>query len=342
MTLQCAVRSEVGQFVLDVAVEARAGEIVAVVGPNGAGKSTLLRVLAGLTPCTGSVLLGGKDISELAPAQRPAGWVPQDGALFPHLSALDNVAFGVGGRRGRAEAAHWLTLLGLADYTTRRPSQLSGGQAQRVALARALVRRPALLLLDEPMAALDVETRADARRMLRQHLTSYDGVTLLVTHDPVDAATLANRVVALDGGRVVQDATPAELARAPRTKWLAGWMGLNAFHGRRAARSAVDVDGGGRLVAADLPSGPMDEVLAVVPAHAVTLSRTRPSGSARNTWPVVIRELVSTGSRVRIRCDGQPGVVAEVTAEAVADLGLAEGVDAWASTKATEVTIVPL
>jgi molybdopterin-binding protein len=341
MTLQCTVHAVRGQFVLDVALQAERGEVVAVVGPNGAGKSTLLRALAGLDPCTGHVRLGDADIGGLAPYLRPVGWVPQDGALFPHLSAVDNVAFGIGGRRGRAEAERWLTRLGLAEHVSKRPRQLSGGQAQRVALARALVRRPDLLLLDEPMAALDVATRTEARRTLRQHLASYDGVTLLVTHDPVDAATVATRVVALDGGRIVQDAPPAHLARAPRTGWLADWMGLNAFRGRTSGR-AVELDDGGRLVAADVPAGARAEVLAVVPAHAVTLSRVQPSGSARNTWPVVVRELVATGSRIRIRCEGRPGVVAEVTAEAVAELALAEGVEAWASTKATEVTVVPL
>jgi molybdate transport system permease protein len=340
MTLQCAVRRDLGQFVLDVQLEVPSGDVVALVGPNGAGKSTLLRALAGLSAYEGTVTLGDVPIGDLPPHQRPVGWVPQDGALFPHLNALDNVAFGIGGRRGRSEAERWLSLLGLSGHMSKRPGQLSGGQAQRVALARALARRPALLLLDEPLAALDVATRTDARRTLRQHLASYDGVTLLVTHDPVDAATLARRVIALDDGRIVQDASPADLARAPRTPWLADWMGLNAFPGRVADRG-IQLDLGGRLVAAELP-GNVDEVLAVVPAHAVTLSRTQPRGSARNTWPVIIRELVATGSRVRIRCDGTPAVVAEVTAESVADLGLAEGVEAWASAKATEVTVVPV
>jgi molybdate transport system permease protein len=314
--------------------------VIAVVGPNGAGKSTLLRILAGLTTATGSVRLDGTDIGELPPYRRPVGWVPQDGALFPHLTARDNVAFGIGGRRGRREASRWLSLLGLPDHQGHRPGQLSGGQAQKVALARALARRPALLLLDEPMAALDTTARTDARRTLRRHLASYDGITLLVTHDPVDAATLADRVVALEGGRIVQDATPVEVARAPRTPWLAAWMGLNAFRGTATGRDVALADGG-HLVTADQLPGSAD-VLAVVPAHAVTLSRAKPSGSARNTWPVVVRELVATGSRVRIGCDGAPPVVAEVTTDAVADLGLAEGVAAWASTKATEVTVVPL
>ena len=341
MTLQCTVHAARGDFVLDVGIAAQPGGVIAIVGPNGAGKSTLLRALAGLESSTGAMHVGGRDVAGLPPHERPVAWVPQDGALFPHLNAVDNVAFGIGGRRGRAEAARWLRLLGLEEHLGKRPRQLSGGQAQRVALARALVRRPALLLLDEPMAALDVAARTDARRALRRHLATYDGVTLLVTHDPVDAATLATRVIALDAGRIVQDATPAELARAPRTTWLANWMGLNAFRGSTTRRT-VELDDGGRLVAADVPPGSATEVLAVVPAHAVTLSRVQPSGSARNSWPVVVRELVATGSRIRIRCEGRPDVVAEVTAEAVADLALAEGVHAWASTKATEVTVVPL
>jgi len=341
MSLHCDVRTTRGRFALEMTLTAASGEIITIVGPNGAGKSTLLRTLAGLAPCSGSVLVDDTDISGMPPFRRPVAWVPQDGALFPHLTALDNVAFGLGGRRGRDEAARWLTELGLADHMRHRPSQLSGGQAQRVALARALVRRPALLLLDEPLAALDVAARTDARRTLRQHLASYDGVTLLVTHDPVDAATLADRVVALESGRLVQDATPADLARAPRTQWLAGWMGLNAFPGRASGRE-VRLEAGGRLVSAEPASGHGAEVLAVVPAHAVTLSRTQPRGSARNSWPVVVRELVATGSRVRIRCDGLPSVIAEVTTDAVAELALAEGVEAWASTKATEVTVVPV
>ena len=341
MTLHCAIGLARDTFSLDVTFAAERGEVVAVVGPNGAGKSTLLRILAGLITATGSVRLDNTDIGALPSYRRPVGWVPQDGALFPHLTAKDNVAFGIGGRRSRREAGRWLSLLGLPDHQDRRPGQLSGGQAQKVALARALARRPALLLLDEPMAALDASARTDARRTLRQHLASYDGITLLVTHDPVDAATLAGRVVALEGGRIVQDATPAELARAPRTPWLAAWMGLNAFRGTASGRDVALADGG-HLLAADQLSGGSVEVLAVVPAHAVTLSRARPSGSARNSWPVVVRELVATGSRVRIGCDGAPAVVAEVTTDAVADLGLAEGVAAWASAKATEVTVVPL
>jgi molybdate transport system permease protein len=341
MTLECAVTTTRGSFSLDVAITAERGEVVAIVGPNGAGKSTLLRILAGLTSAAGSVRLDGADIGDRPSHQRAVAWVPQDGALFPHLTARDNVAFGIGGRRGRQEAERWLTLLGLPDHHHHRPGQLSGGQAQRVALARALVRKPALLLLDEPMAALDTTARTEARRTLRQHLASYDGITLLVTHDPVDAATLAGRVIALEDGRVVQDATPVELARAPRTPWLATWMGLNAFRGTATGRAVALADGG-QLVAADQVPGQRAEVLAVVPAHAVTLSRAQPSGSARNSWPVVVRELVTTGSRVRVGCDGAPPVVAEVTTEAVADLGLVEGAAAWASAKATEVTLVPL
>ncbi|MBV9291677.1 MAG: ABC transporter ATP-binding protein, partial [Frankiales bacterium] len=303
-------------------------------------KSTLLRCVAGLADATGTVTVDGAELAALPAHRRPVGWVPQDGALFPHLSALDNVAYSLGGRRGRSAAARWLELVGVADLARRRPGGLSGGQAQKVALARALARRPRLLLLDEPMAALDTTARADARRTLRRHLDEFDGVTLLVTHDPVDVATLASRTLALEDGRVVQDARPAEVARAPRTPWLAGWIGVNALRGVQHGRS-LDLDDGGRLAAAEASDSDRD-VLAVVPAHAVSLHRLRPSGSARNAWPVVVQELVAAGARVRVHCTGPPDVVAEVTAEAVADLELREGADAWAAVKATEITVVPL
>jgi molybdate transport system permease protein len=343
--LQAAVAVRHGAFELDVAVTADPGEVLAVVGPNGAGKSTLLRALAGLQSCEGRTVLDGDDITECAPERRPVGWVPQRGALFPHLSVLDNVAFGIGRRRGRRAAQDWLDRLGIGALAQRRPAQLSGGQAQKVAVARALARRPRLLLLDEPLSALDTAARGDVRRMLREHLRDYDGVTLLVTHDPVDAATLAGRLVAVEGGRVVQDDTVAVVARAPRAPWLAQLLGANACRGR-SRDGGVDVEGGGRLVAAgEATNGARTdgaEALAVFAPQAVALHRDRPSGSARNVWPVVVRQLTEVGGRVRVDADGMPPVVAEVTTAAVAELRLQEGDRMWASVKATEVTLVVL
>jgi molybdate transport system permease protein len=330
-----------GAFRLDVALAADAGDVLAVVGPNGAGKSTLLRALAGLDRASGRVVIDGHDVHRLSPEDRPVAWVPQRGALFPHLSALDNVAYGIGRRRGRATAIEWLERLGVATLATRRPSQLSGGQAQKVALARALARNPRLLLMDEPLSALDTAARTDVRRTLRAHLRDFDGVTALVTHDAVDAASLADRMVALDGGRVVQEGTLSQVARAPRAPWLAELLGANACRGR-TRDGEVAVDGGGRLVAVDVPAQDGVEVLAVFAPHAVALHRDRPSGSARNVWPVTVRQLTAMGGRVRVDTDGSPPVVGEVTAAAVSALGLAEGQQAWVSVKATEVTVVPL
>jgi molybdopterin-binding protein len=335
------IRTRLDDFALEVCFEAQANDVIAVVGPNGAGKTTLLRVLAGLAVADGHLRVDDEDVLRRPVARRGVGWVPQEGALFPHLSALDNVAFGIGHRRGRAAAHDWLARLGIAELADRRPSELSGGQAQKVALARALVRNPRLLLLDEPLAALDIEARVDVRRALRQHLTAFAGVVLLVTHDPVDVTTLAGRIVALEAGRVVQTGSPVDIARAPRSPWLAALMGSNAFRGRIHA-GGVDLVDGGRFVSADLTGPDGADALAVVPAHAVVIDRARPTGSARNAWPIVVTQLAMIGPRVRLHADGAPPVVAEITPAAVAELGLHEGVDAWASVKATEVTVVVL
>jgi molybdopterin-binding protein len=340
MSLACTVNVSHGEFALSVSLAARDGEVIALVGPNGSGKSTFLRALAGLTPMTGSVQVDGRDLTLLSPEQRQVGWVPQNGALFPHLSALDNVAYGIGGRAGRAAARGWLERLGIGELAGRKPARLSGGQSQKVALARALARAPRLLLLDEPLTALDVTARVDVRRTLRNHLAAFDGVTLLVTHEAVDAVAFADRVVALQDGSVAQDATPAEVTRAPRTPWLAELMGANAFSGT-ASGATLQLDGGGLLALAE-PAATDGPALGVVPAHAVTLHRRKPEGSARNAWPVVVRELTPAGARIRVQCDGQPPVVAEVTTQAVSQLRLREGDDAWASVKATEVTVVLL
>jgi ABC-type sulfate/molybdate transport systems ATPase subunit len=207
MTLDADIHARRGAFVLDAQLRAASGDVVAVVGRNGSGKSTLLRALAGLQPATGRVHIDGTDVSRLPSHARAVGWVPQDGALFPHLTALDNVAFGCGGRHGRDEAQAWLDRVGVGALAGRRPAQLSGGQAQKVALARALARRPRLLLLDEPLAALDTAARVDLRATLSWHLDDFDGVTLLVTHDSRDADTLCSRLIRLDDGRLAASET---------------------------------------------------------------------------------------------------------------------------------------
>ncbi|MFF6781752.1 ATP-binding cassette domain-containing protein [Streptomyces sp. NPDC012510] len=226
-----------GEFRLDVSLTAAPGDVVALLGPNGAGKTTALRALAGLTPLTeGHLRLDGAALERTAPESRPVGVVFQDYLLFPHLTALDNIAFGprcqgVGRAAARAQAAEWLERMGLAEYAGTKPRRLSGGQAQRVALARALATRPRLLLLDEPLAALDARTRLDVRAQLRRHLADFEAVAVLVTHDPLDAMVLADRLVVVEDGRVVQEGTPGEIARHPRTDYIAHLVGLNLYRG---------------------------------------------------------------------------------------------------------------
>ncbi len=238
--MSLAARVEVRRGALDLAVDLAVadGEVLAVLGPNGAGKSTVLRVLAGLLrPDGGRVAVGPAVWDDVAagvhvpPHERRLGILFQDHLLFPHLSVTDNVAFGLrtrGVRRAaaRAAAGDWLARVGIAELGDRRPGRLSGGQAQRAALARALVGDPAVLLLDEPLSALDARTRLTVRAELRRHLAEFRGSTVLVTHDPVDAMALADRVAVVEDGAVVQAGTPAEVARRPRTDYVARLVGL--------------------------------------------------------------------------------------------------------------------
>ncbi len=350
----------------------RRGEVCAVLGPNGAGKSTVLRALAGLEPLTGGhVRLDGRVLDDpadgtfVAPHERGTGVVFADDLLFPHLSALDNAAFapraaGLSRGAARARAERLLETLGIGDLATSPPAQLSGGQAQRVAIARALAARPRLLLLDEPLAALDAGTRGSVRAVLGAATAASEHgpppATVLVTHDPLDALVLADHLVVVERGAVVQSGPPAEVARAPRTGYVAGLMGLNLLRGRVAPRASgsapraggavtVEVDGGGVLLAAAGSGGQEDgagnehggAVMVSFPPSAVSLHGERPTGSARNVWPAVVSSLERRGDVVRVGLDGSPGALADVTAGAVAELGIGQGTLLWASLKATEV-----
>ncbi|MFG2501883.1 ABC transporter permease [Streptomyces sp. NPDC048441] len=328
-------------------LDAEPGTTIAVVGPNGAGKTTLLRALLGLTPRAHAELrLGDTDVTGLPPHRRHVAWVPQDGALFPHLSALANTAYGprahgVPRAEARRRAQEWLDRLGVGHLAHRRPAQVSGGQAQRVALARALAARPRLLLLDEPLAALDQTTRAHVRHTLRTHLDTFGGVCLIVTHDPVEAVSLADRVLVLDQGLALQDETPAEVTRHPRSPWVARMLGRNAWPGT-GTPDGLALPGGGTLVIAD-PIPPGTEALAIIAPEAVSVHRDKPTGSPRNVWPGTIREITTSGSRLRllITSPQAPDLVAEITPQAAAELGLTDGTSVWTSVKATEATVVP-
>ena len=336
-------------FSLEVELGIEPGGVLALLGPNGAGKSTALQALAGLVPLRGGrIALAGRCLDDpgagvfVPAAERGIGMVFQSYLLFPHLSAVDNVAFGlraarVPRRAARDQARGWLDRMGLAALADVKPGALSGGQAQRVALARALAPDPRLLLLDEPMAALDASTRMEVRSELRRHLADFGGCTLMVTHDPLDAMVLADFLVVLEDGRVVQRGRTAEVARAPRTDYVARLVGLNLYRGR-AVGGGIEVEGGGVLVTADGCEG---EVFAVFPPSAVVLFRDRPDGSARNTWQGRVAGLEQHADTVRVQIEAAPAVLADVTAAAVAELGLTVGAPVWAAVKATEIRCYP-
>ena len=331
MTLSTRVEVARGSFTLDADVAVQDGEVVAVLGPNGAGKRTLLRALAGLEPYQDDRLAD-------------VGFVFQDYRLFPHLTARDNVAFPLrtrGSRRNQARtvADGWLSRMGLADQAGLRPAALSGGQAQRVALARALCASPGLLLLDEPLAALDAATRAEVRHVLHQELARFSGPAVLVTHDPLDALSLADRVLVLEAGRVVQQASPVELVRRPATPFVAALAGLNLLRGIADA-GVLQLDGGGTLVLGD--RGLTGRALAVVRPSAVLVERERPRGtSARNVYPGTVTGMEQLGDRVRLAVAGPPDLLVDVTAAAVAELRLGPGDALWLSIKATDLEAYP-
>ncbi|MCW2583559.1 MAG: modC [Klenkia sp.] len=351
MSLRAHVVVQRGALLVDVDLTVADGEVLAVLGPNGAGKSTVLRVLAGLlAPDGGRVAIdvpGGElvwdDEDRHVPAhERPLGMVFQDHLLFPHLSVTDNVAFGLrtrGARKAHARttAQDWLARVGLEGFGDRRPTQLSGGQAQRAALARALVGEPRLLLLDEPLSALDARTRLTVRAELRRHLTAFGGCTVLVSHDPVDAMALADRVVVVEDGVVVQEGTPSEVARMPRTDYVARLVGLSLLPGT-AVGTTVALDGGGRVATGEAADGP---VFVAVRPETVSLYLARPEGSPRNVWPATLVAATPHGSTVRCDLDGEVPLTADVTATAFAEMGLVPGAAVWASVKASEVAVYP-
>ncbi|MGR6973315.1 ABC transporter ATP-binding protein [Streptomyces cynarae] len=342
--LDARIVVERGSFRLDVALAAAPGEVVALLGPNGAGKTTALRALAGLVPLSGGHLrLDGAALERTPPEARPVGVVFQDYLLFPHLSALDNVAFGPRCRgaskvEARAVAAGWLERMGLAEHAGAKPRRLSGGQAQRVALARALATRPRLLLLDEPLAALDARTRLEVRGGLRRHLDEFEAVAVLVTHDPLDAMVLADRLVVVEHGRVVQEGTPSDIARRPRTDYIAQLVGLNLYRGT-AQGHTVRLDAGCSITTTEDLSGP---VFVAFRPSAVTLYRDRPDGSsARNLWRCEVAGLQTHGDQIRADLTGELPLAADLTTVAAAELGLHPGAKVWATVKAAQTHAYP-
>lgn len=337
-----------GAVRVDVALSASPGEVVAILGPNGGGKTSTVLALAGLLPLeAGHVTVRGETWEaggrRLAPEHRHAGLMLADSLLFGHLRVVDNVAYGLrsrGAARGaaRQRALDELERVGLADVAAARARHLSSGQAARVALARALATDPSLLLLDEPLASLDPDTRARTRSDLAARLRDYDGVTVLVTHDPLDALTLADRLVFLEEGRVTQTGTPAEVLREPRSPYVATVVGLNLYAAQGDSHGHADIEGGGVLVTTDPTAGP---VWAAFAPAAVSLHRSEPEGSPRNSWLLHVTDVTLQGQSARVGLRGEVDLTAEVTMESVAVLALRVGEPVWAAVKATEVRTYP-
>jgi molybdate transport system ATP-binding protein len=346
LSLDARFTAELAGFALKVNMSVAPGETVAVLGPNGAGKTTLLRALAGLVPVKGHVELDGEvlddsDTGRHVPTERRhVGLVFQDHVLFPHLTVLDNVAFGLHaqGRHDASRVAHgWLERAGLAERAKSMPRELSGGQAQRVALLRTLATEPRLLLLDEPLSALDVTVRAEVRRELSRQLADFQGVRLLVTHDPLEAIALADRLVVLEHGEIIQTGRPDDVTAHPRSRFVADLAGVNLLRGTAHGDHVRLTDG----IEVAAPEAGEGEVFAVIHPRAVALYLARPEGTPRNVWRGRAEDIDLHGERVRVRVSGQVPLVAEVTPAAVKQLRLDAGAEVWVAVKATEISVYP-
>jgi molybdate transport system ATP-binding protein len=340
-TLSLSLDHPLRSFRLSVALEL-GRETLALVGPSGAGKSSVLRSIAGLlSPERGRIALGGETWLDthagirLPPERRSVGLVFQDYALFPHLDVRRNVAFG-----GRGRVEELLERFRIAHLAGARPGAISGGERQRVALARALARDPAVLLLDEPLSALDSHTRGVVRGELAELLGELRLPTLLVTHDFEDAAALADRVGVMAGGRILQLGPAAELLADPADAFVAGFTGANLLHGTARAGAGglteVVLDAGGTAFSTD---GGRGRVGVAVYPWEVALARQEPTDSAVNHVRGEVRSMVALGNRVRVRVGP---LTAEITAASAERLALADGEPVIASFKATATRVVPL
>ncbi|HLX32298.1 MAG TPA: ABC transporter ATP-binding protein [Gaiellaceae bacterium] len=336
-TLQTDFALPLRDFELELALEI--SRTVALVGPSGAGKSSVLRVIAGLAqPSRGGVSLDGESWDGLPPERRRVGLVFQDYALFPHLSVRGNVAYGAGKR----PVDELLERFRIAHLAGAHPRELSGGERQRVALARALARDPAVLLLDEPLAALDAHTKAEVRHELAELLRDLGLPTLLVTHDYEDAAALADEVGVLVDGKLRQLGPPAELVARPRDAFVASFTGANLLRGRVQRTdnglTAVRLGSGDEVFSVDEAEG---EVGVVVYPWEVAVARTHEpeADSALNVVHGEVGSLVEVANRVRVRVGP---LTAEVTAASAARLELSQGGVAYATFKATGTRLVPL
>jgi molybdate transport system ATP-binding protein len=347
--LEAGMTIERPRLQVDVYLAAERGNTLAVVGPNGAGKSTLVQALSGLLALSGGRVTVGDAVWEdvrsqirITPQRRSVGVMFQDLALFPNMSAAENVAYGLRSARenrsqARASALTILEELGAADLSTTPVGKLSGGQAQKVALARALAVQPAVLLLDEPTSKLDVSSQLEVRRSLADVLSTFAGVALVVTHQPLEAMALAHEVLVIEEGHITQRGSPAELQLRPRSAYVAEFVGVNLLRGR-SERGRVLLAGGATVAVSDAPTG---DVFVAIHPTTIALYRTPPEGTPRNVWRLRVTDIDFENERTRVRLTGQLTLVAEVTRAAAMELHLEDKGEVWASTKATQVRAYP-
>jgi molybdate transport system ATP-binding protein len=337
---------------LELALDVADGTSLAVAGPSGAGKTTVLRAIAGLlrpykgiVTCAGETWLDTERGRYVAPEERRCGVVFQDYALFPHLSAWRNVAFGLRGPRRRERALAALERFGAEHLAEGHPRELSGGERQRIALARALVIRPRVLLLDEPLAALDARTRADATRELAEVLRQAEVPAVVVTHDFAEATVLADEIAVVESGRIVQRGEAATLAARPANAFVAGFTGASVLPGvasqRRDGLTEVTLLGGATILSIDHLSG---AVAAVVRPWDVSLTdpdTTHDDVSAQNRVAATVTAVTPLGTRARVGLALPEPLAADVTTEACERLGLQPGAKTLATFKATTTRLVP-
>jgi molybdate transport system ATP-binding protein len=349
------VHARLGAFSVQMALEAPAGACLALAGPSGAGKTTALRIVAGLLApqrgrvvCAGATWLDTERAIDLPPEARRCGYLFQDHALFGHMTAWQNVAYPLreGSRRARrARACELLERFGVGERARARPHELSGGERQRVALARALARRPAALLLDEPLSALDPRTRAAAARELAAVLADAQVPALLVTHDFAQAAQLGARVGIVDEGRLVQEGTPSQLAAEPRSAFVADFTGAVVLRGTarpgRDGLTAVELEGGGTILSTDRGS---ERVAATVYPWEIAIepAGSRGQGSATNHLEAEVLTVTTLGNRARVGLAAPQHIAAEVTQASAQRLGLAPGARVTATWKAAATRLVGL
>jgi molybdate transport system ATP-binding protein len=352
--LRVEAATRLGAFALDVALEVPAGTCLALAGPSGAGKTSVLRVVSGLVRPDRGVVRCGEDLwldtargIDVAPERRRCGYVFQEYALFAHMRAWQNVAYplrGLDRAARRARAHELLERFGIGHLADRRPHGLSGGERQRVAVARALARSPAALLLDEPLSALDPRLRAHAGRELGAVLAEAGVPALLVTHDFTEAALLGDRVGVIDGGRVIQEGTAAELAATPASAFVADFTGAVVLTGTARAvdgLTCVELDGGGTVFSTEPGAGPV--AVSVYPWEiALAPPGSERAGSAQNHLPVRVVSVTAVGTRVRAGLAAPQPLVAELSDASVHELGLVPGASAVATWKASATRLLPL